>query len=190
MHDPSPKARMLTARRPDRSGWPDATGARRLLLSAGMAVLLAMSACGFEPVYAPGGGRISTELAAVVVEQPPGSVGQAMRLAILDGIGDRNTGVRPQYRLRTRLEVEKERVAIQVDESAARVNVTVTATWSLLDAAGLTTLDSGDIRRSVAYNVVDDTFASLMAERDAERLAGQEVGQAIRTRLLLALRDR
>ncbi len=157
---------------------------------AGMTLLLLVSACGFEPVYAPGGGRIAGALSGVVVEQPPGRVGQAMRLAILDGIGDRSTGKQPEYRLRTKLIVEKERVAIQVDESAARVNVTVTATWVLLDAAGLTRLDGGDIRRSVAYNVVNDTFATLMAERDAERLAGQEAGQAIRTRLLLALRDR
>lgn len=190
MHDPSRQARMLTAPRHDQPERPGRAHGRRLLRAAGMALLLCVSACGFEPVYAPGGGRIAGELAAVVVEQPSGPVGQAMRLAILDGIGDRNTGIRPQYRLRTKLDVVKERVAIQVDESAARVNVTVTATWSLLDAAGLTLLDSGDIRRSVAYNVVDDTFASLMAERDAERLSGQEVGQAIRTRLLLALRDR
>ncbi|MDF1722100.1 MAG: hypothetical protein P1U65_15620 [Minwuia sp.] len=164
--------------------------ARRWLLTAGMTLLLALSACGFEPIYAPSGGRLSAELAAVVVEQPPGAVGQAMRLAILDGIGDRNTGIQPRYRLRTKLLVDKERVAIQADESAARINVTVNASWTLLDAAGLTTLDAGDIRRTVAYNVVDDSFASLMAERDAERLAGRETGQAIRTRLLLALREK
>ncbi|MDF1734727.1 MAG: hypothetical protein P1U37_05535 [Minwuia sp.] len=155
-----------------------------------LGLTLALAACGFEPVYAPEGGSLASSLRAVSVDQPPGRIGQAMRLAILDGIGDRQTGIAPRYRLRSQLKTSTERVAIQVDESAARINVIVDVAWQLQDAAGLTTYDQGQVRRTVAYNVVADTFASLMGQRDAERLAGKQAGEAIRTRLLLALRDR
>lgn len=178
-------------------GTPDATRVRagRLfaMLRTGLLALglgLAITACGFEPVYAPGGGSLASSLRSVSVDQPQGRIGQAMRLAILDGIGDRQSGIQPKYRLRSQMTTDTERVAIQADESAARVNVIVDVAWQLQDAAGLTTYASGQVRRTVAYNVVADTFATLVGERDAQRLAGKQVGEAIRTRLLLALRDR
>lgn len=158
------------------------------LLALGLG--LAITACGFEPVYAPGGGSLASSLRSVSVDQPQGRIGQAMRLAILDGIGDRQNGIQPRYRLRSQMTTDTERVAIQADESAARVNVIVDVAWQLQDAAGLTTYASGQVRRTVAYNVVADTFATLVGERDAQLLAGKQVGEAIRTRLLLALRDR
>lgn len=153
-------------------------------------LLTVVAACGFEPVYAPNGGALSTALREVSIEQPPGRVGQAIRLAILDGIGDRERGIQPRYFLRTQMKVSTERVAIQADESAARINVIVDVNWQLQDSGGQTTFEQGQVRRTVAYNVVADTYATLVGQRDAERLAGQQVGEAIRTRLLLALRDK
>jgi len=181
MPESSPTVRPSASLRPRRQ-WPG--------VMIGLLLGLSLGACGFEPVYAPGGGSVAAALRTVSVDQPAGRIGQAMRLAILDGIGDRETGIRPQYRLRSQMKVTNERVAIQADESAARVNVTVDVSWQLQDAAGLETIEQGQVRRTVAYNVVADTFASLVGQRDAERLAGQQVGEAIRTRLLLAFRER
>ncbi|WP_281019255.1 MULTISPECIES: hypothetical protein [unclassified Minwuia] len=167
-----------------------AGGLSALLRTGLLGLVLVCAACGFEPVYAPGGGSVADSLRTVSVDQPPGRIGQAMRLAILYGIGDRQSGIQPKYRLRSQMRTDTERVAIQADESAARVNVIVNVSWQLQDAAGLTTYETGQVRRTVAYNVVADTFATLVGQRDAERLAGKQVGEAIRTRLLLALRDR
>lgn len=156
-------------------------------LAALLALALALAACGFEPLYRPGG-QLDAALSRVSVEPVPGRVGQAVRNAVLDEIGAADRVRDPAWRLRIAVTDERERVAIQADETAARVNVTVAGTWSLLSAADGSVVDKGAVRRTVAYNVVNDQYATTIAERDALRQAGAAVGQAIRTRLLLAVR--
>ncbi|MEC9347592.1 MAG: hypothetical protein VYB54_15310 [Pseudomonadota bacterium] len=164
--------------------------ARTVLARGALAalLLLALSACGFEPVYKPGG-RLETALARVSVEPLSGRTGQAVRNAILDEIGASDRVRDPLWRLSVTVSDTRERVAIQADETAARVNVTVSSDW-VLRAAGPEgqVVDRGTVRRTVAYNVVNDQYATTIAERDAARQAGAAVGQAIRTRLLLAVR--
>lgn len=157
---------------------------RRLAVLA----LLALGACGFQPVYAPGGGELAQELATVRVEQPEDRTEQHVRNAVLDALGTSDRPARTEYLLRLRVNRATEGLALQEDETAARVNVTVTGRWELATPDGRTVMEQGSVRRTVAYEVVDDDFASLMAERNAIEQAAMAVGQAIRTRLILALR--
>ena len=53
----------------------------------------------------------------------------------------------------------------------------------LADARNGTTVSSGTTRSVAAFNVVRSDFATLSAERDAERRAVRDVGDEISTRL-------
>ena len=147
-----------------------------------------LAACGFQPVYQPGS-NLDERLSQVHVDSLDGRIGQATRNALLDAIGAPNRPTRPTHRLTMSIATDRERSGIQADETASRINVIVTTTWQLrlLDDEQ-TLVGSGSETRAVPFNVVDDDYASLIAGRDAERLAGRLSGEAVRTRLLLLLR--
>jgi LPS-assembly lipoprotein len=153
------------------------------------ALLLAgwLSACGFEPVYAPGG-NLEERLSQIHVDSIDSRVGQAARNALLDAIGAPDRPARATHRLSMKIVADRARGGIQADETASRINVIVTTSWQLrLNDIEETVVGSGSITRAVPFNVVDDDYASLIAGRDAERLAGRLSGEALRTRLLLLL---
>ncbi|WP_417519880.1 hypothetical protein [Minwuia sp.] len=165
--------------------WSD----RRYLLGGlVLAGLLALGACGFEPVYKPGG-DLQQKLADVYVDPLDSRVGQATRDAILNAIAAPDRNPDAKYRLTLIVEETRENVGIQSDETASRINVGLNTVWKLarVDVEG-TLLGSGSVRRVVPLNVVDDDFASLIATRDAEKLVGRLTGEAVRQRVLLLLR--
>jgi LPS-assembly lipoprotein len=147
-----------------------------------------LTACGFEPVYAPNGG-LDERLTRIHVDAVDSRVGQATRNALLDAIAAPDRPSKPTHRLTMKIVSDRERSGIQADETASRINVILTTSWrlTLLDIEE-TLVGSGSLTRAVPYNVVDDDYASLIAERDAEKLAGRLSGEALRTRLLLLLR--
>lgn len=156
--------------------------------ATGFLLLGWLAACGFEPVYAPGG-KLDERLSRIYVDSVDNRVGQATRNALLDAIGAPDNPAKPTHRLSMTIVTDRERSGIQADETASRINVIVTTTWRLrlLDQEE-TVVGSGSVTRAVPFNVVDDDYASLIAERDAEKLAGRLSGEALRTRLLLLLR--
>lgn len=157
-------------------------------ISAVLLLAFGLASCGFEPVYAPGG-KLDERLSRIYVDDVDDRVGLATRNALLDAIGAPDRPARPTHRLTMTIVSDRERSGIQADETASRINVILTTTWQLklLDDEG-TVVGSGSETRAVPYNVVDDDYASLIAERDAEKLAGRLSGEAVRTRLLLLLR--
>jgi len=151
--------------------------------------LLLVSACGFEPVYREGGG-LQERLHAVYVEPINDRVGQAARNALLDAIGAPDNPSSASYRLSMSIIDERERAGIQADETASRVNIVLITRWKLtLNDIDRTPVGAGRIQHQVPYNVVEDDYASLIAERDAEKLVGRLTGEAVRTRILLLLKD-
>lgn len=161
---------------------------RRIAAIGLLAALLA--GCGFEPVY-QSGGALEQRLAQVHVVPQDSRIGFATRNALLDAIQAPDKPAQPAYRLALNVSGDRERLGIEADETASRINVVLDTTWTLTQLGEESkVIDRGSIRRVVPYNVVDDNYASLIAERDAEVLAGRMTGEAIRTRLLLLLRDR
>lgn len=167
--------------------WSDRSWLFRALAALLVAGLL--TACGFEPVYKPRG-QLQERLDTVYVEPVDTRIGQATRNALLDAIGAQDRPATAAYRLKMKISSSRERSGIQADETASRVNVKLNASWVLTrNDEDATFVGAADMTRSVPFNVVDDDYASLIAERDAEKLAGRLMGEAIRTRVLLLLRE-
>jgi hypothetical protein len=68
---------------------------------------------------------------------------------------------------------------------ATRYDLSLAATFELKRKADGKTVYRSAVRRVSSYNVRDEPFATLVAERDAERRAAREVGRQIRTQLAL-----
>ena len=165
---------------------------RVLGFAFGLAAALALSACGFRPLYAVGTTPegVSTYFTQVFVEPIPGRQGVHLRNQLMDGLTPEGTPSAAAYRLSIKLEDVKEGLAIQENTQITRYNYSLIAKYELRDSVSGEVLDHGTTRAIAAYNVVDSQFATQSAERDAQERAAREVGEDIRLRLGLYFENR
>ncbi|HEY1707353.1 MAG TPA: LPS assembly lipoprotein LptE [Rhizomicrobium sp.] len=154
----------------------------RVKVAVAAAAALLLSACGFHPLYATqgqdsGAGRI---FSSVYVEPISGDAGYEMRNSLINllSASDRVTDWR--YRLTVTLHDELEGSALQNDASITRYNYTLTADYTLTDAKTATVIKKGKDSSLTAYNVVQSPYATLIAQKDAQRRAGDEIAERIR----------
>lgn len=136
-----------------------------------------LAACGFQPLYGRSG-TASAGLASVYVQPIEGALGQQVRNALLDHVGD--SGVEKRYTLRTQVDKTVGSQQIARDATTTRAEVVLTATYQLLDADGSPVLNS-TARSVAAYNLFDQQYAGTIAQRDAEERAARVMAQDIQT---------
>jgi len=161
---------------------------RRTLVRLGgaLAVTSSLGACGFRPLLAPADGEgVRDQLAAVNVKGLSSRTGQHLKIALEDNLDP--TSLRPPlaYDLNIRLRRTNKALAIQLDNTITRFNLTLSATLQLVRRDDGGVVYRSNVRRVASYNVRGDPFATLTAENDAERRAAQEVANDIRTLLAL-----
>ncbi len=152
---------------------------RRLVILAG----LVLGACGFQPVYAPGGAAL-TLLDRVSVETAATPFDFRLRSAIEDRLGLAAT---PAFRLTVASSVDEVSAAIAPDGSITRFNLTGAANWSLIDAASSTELATGQVDSFTSYAATGTTVATRTAENDASDRLASALADLILARLLIAV---
>jgi LPS-assembly lipoprotein len=153
-------------------------------------VLLALGAllggCGFRPMLkAVDDTNVQGELAAVEVKTQTDRLGYLVRDSLLDQLNPAGVHVPARYVLHINLQSRKSALGIQLDNTATRFNLTLTARFRLLDADNGQVLYSSIVRRVSSYNAISDPYAELAAEFDAEKRAAREVGSDIRTQIAI-----
>ena len=81
------------------------------------------------------------------------------------------------------LDETKQDLAIKKSQIATRANLTFRADYRLISKTDGSVLDKGSARITTKYNVLDETFATLMAEKDARTRAVREISAAIATQI-------
>ena len=134
---------------------------------AALALVLAISACGFEPVYGPGG--TGTQLQnRVLVDKPIDREGFLLVRQLEERLGRAGD---PAYKLGIKLAVAEEARAIDPDGDIRRFHVIGTAEYTLADAVTGAVVRSDAVDNFVGYSATGTTVATLAAKRDAtERL--------------------
>lgn len=147
--------------------------------------LLALSACGFKPMYAETGTNqaLQATFAGVKVAPVPGRLGQVVRNHLLDRINPYGSPSAPDYVLKIALEQETEGFGFRSDESITRESYVLEVVFQLLDAnSGKVVFE--DLVRSVhTYDVVQSDFANFSAQQDAEARTALQVSELITARL-------
>jgi LPS-assembly lipoprotein len=157
----------------------------RGLLLLGLAFL---AACGFQPLYAERGeATAADQLAAVRIEPMPNRSGQILYNALREGLNPLGRPASPDYVLRVKLDESSEELALRTDETATRVNVTLTAAFVLLPIEGKTPVLEGVSRTTTAYNVLASPYATLTSSEDARARALDDIAREIRQRLAVFL---
>ncbi len=148
---------------------------------------LALAGCGFRPLlYRGNDNDIRGELAAIRITGLGGRLGQQLRNALEDNLNPTALETPARYELAIRLTNTNSALAIQLDNTTTRYNLTLTAAFQLKDSADQRLVYQSTVQRVASYNLRRAPFATLTAQKDAERRAAEEIATDIRT--LLAIR--
>jgi LPS-assembly lipoprotein len=153
-----------------------------------LALVMALSGCGFLPVYMPTAsgkpGPGQRELSTVFVEIIPERPGQVLRQALQERFGD-DSGTPAAYNLRVTFAVAGEGVAIEQNNIATRIRLTGSASWTLLGHdAKQTPLTTGSARAIDGVNVFDSQYFAADLETEAEQ---KRIAENIATQISLQL---
>lgn len=151
---------------------------RRLFLAAP----LVLAACGFEPVFGPGG--TGTKLSGrVLVADPANRDSFLLVRRIEERLGRPSL---PDYTLSLTLETRAEGLGIDPAGNIDRFNLIGVAGYVLADAQTGEDLTSGTVNAFTGYSATGSTVETLASERDAQERLMVILGDQIVARLLSA----
>ena len=157
----------------------------RLLVAAGLA--LALSGCGFRPLYGtyganPGAQRIFTSI--YVRPIPLEGAGYQLRDSLMDLLQASPSPATAVYQLNIDLHERREGVAVDPNASITRYNYTLEAQYTLIDVRTAKVVTRGTQSTLSAYDVMPSSatsaYSTLMARQDAQKRAAEDIAARIR----------
>lgn len=155
-----------------------------------IALPMALSGCGLQPLYAGGGkGAVAQGLAGIDVSPIEGKAGWLVRNALVDRLGaaeGKNGAAR--YRLDIRLDDKLEGLALLSDDTISRERRTLRARYQLVDLNnGQIVLDASD-GSDAGIDVVSSEYAVIAAENTALENLSKDIADRIVTKVAVQLR--
>lgn len=147
-----------------------------------MIALAPLAACGFTPVYAPGGSG-SALRGQIRAEAPSTRLGFEMVARLEDRLGRGDAAI---YDLSYAIATEQSGLAITGADDITRVNITGTLRYTVVARGTEQQVTSGEVSTFTAYSTTGSPVATAAARRDAEdrlmiALADQMVSRLIST---------
>ncbi|WP_223425013.1 LPS assembly lipoprotein LptE [Tateyamaria pelophila] len=130
-----------------------------------LVLILLVTACGFEPVYGPGGTGTALQN-RVLVDRPVDRAGYLLVRQLEDRLG--RTGD-PAFTLSVDLSLVQDNRAIDPDGEIRRYQLVGTAFYTLRDSGTGEVVSTETISNFVGYSATGQTVATLAARRDAEQ---------------------
>ncbi|MFZ4124856.1 MAG: hypothetical protein ACOYJ2_02135 [Rickettsiales bacterium] len=148
--------------------------------------LLALSACGFQPMHsreyqAQDGGAI---LAAIEVKTPSGILGELLRAEIEDGVNPDYRAMAPAYLLDIAYTETDYPLFINPDGTSERGEMRYESTYTLTRLSDNAVIHTGILRRVGSYNSSQTAdYAAYVSKEDAKKRAMIEMAQDYKLRL-------
>lgn len=143
--------------------------------------LLALSGCGFSPLYGGAQGEASSaKMQAVAVQNIPERTGQMLRLNLEQQLHTDGQPVTELYSLSVSLSINQTGEGIQEDNSNTRTRFDAHAHWRLTPIGDPEkTLASGNATAMDAMNIIDQQYFASTLETDTvnRQLTNQIAGQ-------------
>jgi LPS-assembly lipoprotein len=125
---------------------------------------LALAACGFSPVYGPGGTGSRLQNNVEIVD-PDTRDAFLLTRRLEERLGRTST---PVYKLALTVDTEEEDLAIDREGNISRVNLLGRAEFALIEQETGRTVTSGSVDNFTSYSATGTTVATLAAQRDAQ----------------------
>ncbi|MCC6007695.1 MAG: hypothetical protein JJU40_08450 [Rhodobacteraceae bacterium] len=160
--------------------WPDRLP-RRVFLAALAGVALA--GCGFQPLYAPGGGAHALR-GSVALDLPETRLGFETGEALEARLGMAGSGA--PLTLAVVPQIAPEALELTASTMISRIRLEGSASFALRRPGEETPLLEGVVRASTAYSATASTLGTRAAERDARARLARLLAERIADRLELA----
>jgi len=160
--------------------------ANKLSVSALVVTGLALSACGFSPLYGQNAAQpyVINTLAGISVQPIEDRVGQMMRTQLQSGLtpkGAKRTA--PQYELMVTLSESIGVLAVDQASFATRANLYLNGDYQLVRLSDHLEVISGSAKTVASYNVLSSDYATLQAQANARELAVKDLSHILQSRL-------
>jgi len=152
--------------------------------------LLALSACGFHPLYGakePLG--YNPELAAVEVRPAPDRVGQLLVTALREQLNPEGAHLTPRYILTIDLSLAQANLGIQRDNTSSHGELTLNVTMKLNRAGSEKIVMQQTVKRIASFDYPFDAYAATVAEENARDLAAADLAREIAEKLAIYLQQ-
>lgn len=126
--------------------------------------LLALGACGFTPVYAPGGTGAALD-GRVAFGAPSDRTTYLLVRRLEERLG---RSADPAFDLGITLDTSQQALAVDEDGDVQSFTLLGTARYTLMDRGSGQELTSGQVSNFTSYSATGTTVATLTAERDAQ----------------------
>ncbi len=164
---------------------------RKILAACGLACLLSLAACGFEPMYGNHGvaRAVDNTLPDIAIESIPTRDGQYLRNILMDRLYLRGRPYDAPYTLRfTPLNKTITDIGIQKNGTSTRAQIDISTEMQLLDSATGKVIMTRDLKTVGAYNLQNDQLATLLSEQNITESILQEMSDEAVTDLGLYFR--
>ena len=143
---------------------------------------LALSACGFHPLYGtmdgnPGARQVFSSIYVDPIEHE--RMGYELRNQLIDQLRGVDHPQEAMYHLRVSVTETREGVALQNDATVTRYDLAFKAKYELTDKNEKSIVKSEETTLE-SFDVAQSPYASLSAQEDAERRAAGDIAQHIR----------
>lgn len=149
---------------------------KRILAAAALFSTLALSACGFTPLYGQNG--VTGGLGAIEVVAADGRAGYLLREQLEDALA-RDPNVLPSHRLTYKIDERRFARGLRVDNAANRYELNMTVSWKLTDVTTGSDARTGVTTAVVTYDSADQPYAAISAQQDGQERAAAEVARKI-----------
>jgi LPS-assembly lipoprotein len=164
---------------------------RRLLLALALGMVMALSGCGWTPLYADReSGPADEDLRAIKVDPIPERIGQKLAWALRESFNPTGVSTPQRYRLRTLLTTARADLGVQSTGLGSRGKFDATAAFTLIDIKSGAALMATISHVSESFDIVANEYASVVAEDDARTRAVEELRRDMVNRLTLFLQRR
>jgi len=148
---------------------------------------LALSACGFTPLYATPG--VTPALSHIEVVAPHGRTAFLLSQSLDDAFA-RDRSAAPAYRLNITLSERTFPRGLTINNVAERYESQLRVTYSLVDLATGKTIKTDVVPVEATYASTSQPYAGVAAQQEAEQRAADEAAQRIRIALGVFFADR
>jgi len=166
-------------------------GGIAILRCLAIALLLALGACGWTPLYADREtGPADEELRAVRVSPIAERIGQRLELRLRNSLNPEGIPTPQKYTLATTLQTVRSDLGVQSTGIGTRGKLDVNASYALVDTKSGARLFQNSNHVAESFDIVANGYASVVAEEDARNRAVEQLRRDILTRLTLFLQRR
>jgi LPS-assembly lipoprotein len=158
---------------------------KRAAAAAGLAGLIALGGCGWQPLYGPtaSGAQLEDVMRTVDISTIPGRVGQRVRNELIfktTGGGEADV---PKFRLDIAVRESLLNTLVEGTGDPSGQIYQVYTQFKLVRLADNEVVFEGNSNARAAFDKADSVFADIRAKRDAEERAARTLAEAIRTRV-------